>query len=408
MTFKPSTDGDAEVDPIVIKVSSLSDLPSPVGDVITVVNGKVYDWKGIVDISPNRLLFPTGSTITFRGSSSLQDTVVSNVSGDFITGQDVFITMDQLSFETPNADFFDITQTSLTNIIMTFVDILDYNTLGSITDTDYVLMDNMFIDGRNSVGGLSFFGTCGILLLTNTQLPGFRGTLVNLGTAIFTDIFLRNDIITIDRTDPLQIIMLGTSDNGNIDIPLSGFGRVDNVHIRQTNVNDPVVTSAIQNVEIGDKYWWFSGNPTAPDSRHFAQIDSEANTNTTVLSLPDTFVQVTTDNAMLVEAQRFKLNVSNELEFDAIQSVIVTFIVNIAAEKASGGSAVYKFTVFKNGLAGDKVALSFPLEVKTTVGTISFTGQTTLIDGDVLDVFVQGVGHSDNINIITLSFQING
>lgn len=389
-------------------IRSLSDLPVPVGDVITLVDGEEYRFEGNVDISPNRLQLPNDSSVVISGGSSLHDTITTSASGDIITGQDVFVDMYRIAFDIPNGDLFNISQTSLTNLILTFVDILDYNTLGTITDTDYVLMDNMFIDGRNSVGGLSFVGTCGILLITNTQMPGFRGTLVDLGTALFTDVFLRNDIITIDRTDLSQIILNGAVDNANIDIPLSGFGRIDNVHIRQTNVNDPVLSPAIQGVKIEDKYWWFSGNPTSPDSSFFAQVDSEGNTNTTVISSPDTFVKVTTDNAVVVEAQRFSLNMTNELEFDAIQTTIVKFIVNIAAKKASGSTALYNFTVYKNGLAGDKAALSFPLEVKTAVGTISFTGQATLVDGDILDVYLEGVGHTDNIIVETLSFQITG
>ena len=404
--FKPASTTSGDDDSNVIR--SLADLPAPIGDVITLVDGEEYRFEGNVDISPNRFLFPTNSSIVISGGSSLHDTVTTSATGNILTGQDVFIDMYRIAFDIPNGDLFNISQTSLSNLILTFVDILNYNTLGTITDTDYVLMDNMFIDGRASTDGLSFVGTCGILLLTNTQVLGFRGTLVNLGTALFTDIFLRNDIITIDRTDLSQILLSGAADNANIDIPLSGFGRIDNVHIRQTNVNDPVLAPSIQGVTIKDKYWWFSGNPTTPDSGFFAQIDSEGNTNTTAISSPNTFVKVTTDNAVVAEVQRFSLNMTNELEFDAIQTVIVKFIVNVAAKKVSGSTALYNFTVYKNGLAGDKAALSFPLEVKTAVGTISFTGQATLIDGDILDVYVEAVGHTDNIIIETLSFQITG
>lgn len=404
--------GDADLGYIHITPSNwASKLPSPVVGVITLTTGAYY-FDGYVDISPNRLFIPPFEGIVLRGETSLKDTIVSNcVGGALIEGNNVLLATRNLSLEAGSADdVIEITGTS-SNLIMHFTDFFDYKNMVSFTDGAYFLWDNGFnTTTANSISGFKFFGTPAIVYFTHCQAQAFKGTWIDLGTAVLGSFRLESPTVGIDNTDNTQLIIDGLIDSGNIDQTKGGRASITNAEI-QDSTGTVNAHHVLGNIMPGDILWNIQDVPDVADSVVFFENQSENSTSETVLS-DGVWTKIVTDSPVLSpDTQRYFFN-GTDFEYSGIKSTQQTYLITMSVSKVGGSVGDYEFAIFHNANAdattGTKISVIMQLELKSISQPLTFTTSKRTDLGDFVGIYVRPVGTNDNIVVGALTSQIKG
>lgn len=386
-------------------------LPAPVGDVITLTTGAYY-FDGYIDISPNRLFIPPFEGIVLRGETSLKDTLVSNcIGGAMITGNDVLLGTIDLSLEAGAADdVIAITGTG-SNLIMHFTDFFDYKNMVSFTDGTYFLWDNGFsTTTANSVSGFKFFGAPGIVYFTHCQAQAFKGTWIDLGSALLSSFRLESPTVGIDNTDNTQLVIDGLIDSGNIDPTKGGVGSITNAVIQDSSgtVNSHYT---LGNIKSGDIRWGVSDVPDVIDSKVFMENQSENSTSQTILS-DGVWSKITTDSPSLSPNTQRYFNNGTDLEYSGLKTTDQQYTITMSVSKVGGAVGNYEFAIFHNANAdattGTKISVILPMELKSTAQLITFSTSAPTKLGDFVGIYVRPVGTSDNIVVGALTSQIHG
>jgi hypothetical protein len=387
-------------------------LPDPIGGVITLTTGAYY-FDGYVDISPNRIIITSLQGIVLRGETSLKDSLVSNcVGGAFIGGNNVYLATKNLSLEAGSADDVIAVTGSSTNLIMHFTDFFDYKNMVSFTDGVYFLYDNGFTATTpNAVSGFKFFGTPGIVYFTHCQAQSFKGTWIDLGTAVLSAFRLESPTIGIDNIDPTQLIVDGLVDSGNINPTKGGVGSITNAEIQDSSglINSHDVFG---NIKPKDIRWGIRGVPTMQDSRTFFELESENNLTATVLS-DGVWTKIVTDSPVISpDTQRYEVNGGGDPEYIGLKTESHSLAVSLSLEKLGGSVGNYEIAAFKNANAtattGTKISIILPVELKNTAQVVSFSTTHQILTGDYIGLYIRPVGTNDNILVNADTVQIFG
>ena len=199
----------------VIQVSGLSNLPTPVGDVITLAGSTVYVFSGTVDIGANR--FVLGVNTMLMGNHPALDTIVSTTTGDLITSTESN-RIDNLSVICTSARVFNLSGGGAKNILCNFFIIKSCDTAGLIDSMALFSMNNCLLISY-SVGGFSFTGTGALLRITAGTYNGSTGNIIDLGTALFDTVYLQNIKVNNSGT----AVGIAVASNG-ANITANGFG----------------------------------------------------------------------------------------------------------------------------------------------------------------------------------------
>jgi len=161
--------------PNIVFVNSLSDLPDPVGGVITLAANKIYYITGAVDLSGNRLVASQNTTIN-GGSSEVSSLISTGLSSStpLITSA-WSLPMHGLTISHGTAVSLDATGNAGQVLDWDDVNFLNCNTIGTITNYQAAVWAHC--DISNSAG-LTFNGTMTTIAMEQSLFSGVAGSAI--------------------------------------------------------------------------------------------------------------------------------------------------------------------------------------------------------------------------------------
>lgn len=199
ITLTPSSDeilveaNTAEQSNNLVLVNSISDLPTPVGGIITLLDDTVYKISGTINIGGSRLV--VGSNTTLRGNSPALDIITSTTTLSLINSSSNFRIF-ELGFQCNNGKIFNLTGDG-SNICLQFgVRFFGTGGLGTVSGYDLFEITTGLFVGYSSK--LTFSGTNGTLLLLDLTTVDLNGIItIDLDNATFSSIKISNCDFTI-------------------------------------------------------------------------------------------------------------------------------------------------------------------------------------------------------------------
>lgn len=240
-----------------VQVFSLSDFPDPVAGVITLDLAIAYQINGIVDISPNTILFNVANTV--YGVDPINDVLTTTSSNPFLVGVNATAVILTLTVSSPNATALDFKNTAgneKTSIFSSTNVIIVANKIGVFEN---MLNVGLFSGGSLSApNGFSFTGTQNGAFVLNfwpvTNVTG-SGILYDFGSAVFDEIGISNSnfVSTASNT-----YISGLASNGNIN-----SGRQARIVHNSLSGTTPTLSG----VDQTDDQWFFFNNPGIDNSK---------------------------------------------------------------------------------------------------------------------------------------------
>lgn len=198
-------------------VRSLSDLPTPVSNVISLANNTIYEINGTVDIGANRIV--CGIKNTLRGVDRTSDGLTSSTTGALISSDSssvakIALTCSDLTLECSSGKVFDLTSTSNNHSILIVDCGISGDILGTIHNIKEFILRNVVVSGCTTEG-FTFTGTGSgdRLHVRDSTIYGITNVFLDLGSATFDALSINRNNITITTGN---VGVAGLSDGSNI------------------------------------------------------------------------------------------------------------------------------------------------------------------------------------------------
>ena len=398
----------------IVYINNLSDLPTPVNNIITFADNTIYQFSGIVDIGANKILVGIGSKI--QGNFSQIDGFTTSATGDIITdGGGVSIENITIQTAGNETQVFNLVSSTVGENIVSLdnVNVLSTKKLGVIQD--YGLCVFKFCQFLNFNGGFDFSGVCDSLLITNNISSGFTGTFLDLGTTAFNAISIdENGCVLLGASSTwLEVAPNGANMNGSavgsllnnkivnpttLGSPIIGYTPFDLQW--ESLLNDPILSSD-RATPAG--WGFYVDNETAPVTQVFnttpskLQIDGAGSTSSE-LYLPksirgvDSFWDTTNDCIKpITEGDAYDIRVTvniisdsgnpNVLECEldiggGVSPSIVIVTQDLAVIKTPPYELVFTFPIFS---LSTFIANGGQLFLNTDTGSVTVQARTILI-----------------------------
>lgn len=171
-----------------VLVSELSDLPTPVSSVITLLDSTIYVFSGSVNIEGNRLVL--GNNTMLKGTHPAIDTIISTTTGALITSTNSN-RIDNISVIVASGSVFSLSGSGTKNMLINFLVIKSCDSIGTVDAMNLFSWNNGLV-ASTITGGLLFTGNSSLLRITAGTYNGQSGSIFNLGTATFDTIYIQN------------------------------------------------------------------------------------------------------------------------------------------------------------------------------------------------------------------------
>lgn len=370
-------DGALASVPNEVVVQSLSDFPTPVANVITLVADTVYSIVGIVDIGVNALLLSDGVELRGR-SSALRDQIVSSNTGALFRVIDPLAEVELRRFNCVTTGA--LLAVDCKTLVLTEVD-FTCATVGTVHTTRATSISRMIFFGFST--GLTFTGanvSCSFDTVGFVQTDGTGGNrCLDLGTATFS------------------VVSLATT---NFVVAVNGFG----IGGLAASANVPsgrgiVITStfngagaALDVLTHDDLRWRYALNEGVPDSVTSGSFKQNAGMESTSIT-GSTKLNLTTTAGVL---HRFSAPINNRLVLASLAAQTIRASMCLSVEK-TGGAVDFDFGVAVNGTI---VADVKGVEITTKRILISCTFELPTVNtSDTVELFANTAAGPVTINV---------
>lgn len=303
----------------IFSVNSISDLPEPVGDVITITEvSAVYFWAPGVDMGTVRIV--TGSNTVFAAFNISQDPVTYTGTMPFVTTVNSNFFTNDMSYDTPNANTFSHTGAGFDRFVGINIEVENCLTAFDLNNSTYIF-DSVAV--FNSVKAIDVSGS-NILIgsISKFFCISTGNECIDLGTSTHLELELLN-VITIAATFGVS----GLSDGGNL---------AANVVATVTGCNFLGVGTPLENISVSDAAWSFVRNSGLPASSVRAILQFDGNALVTAISAANTPVRV---NAVWSDGeveQRFEFG--DKVNFDNTTNTLTSIGDDITLSSGSAFS----------------------------------------------------------------------
>jgi len=224
-------------------ITSVSDFPTAVAGVITLVDNTTYLIKGSVDVGTNTIVSGVKNTIV--GVDRNNDKLIFQTTGTAITVDGSVTAKTALAFNEITLSCLNGTLLSANTVSVTFVQsTLILKTGGALTNCAFAIRNSGFSNA--TANGFTFIGTGSIFRVIANVIGNNAGTTFNLGTSVFGSMLFSNNIVT-ENTG--QTFLSGTTASAN----------VTNSALVSSTVFVGVGTF-ISTITVNDAKWNFNGN----------------------------------------------------------------------------------------------------------------------------------------------------
>jgi hypothetical protein len=375
--------------PNVVMINSLSDFPTPVGDLITLVDYYTYFITTFVDIGSNRI--QAGISTTILGLSSENCGLQSNLGSGLALLNSVYsMPLRDIQLKvTGTGSVFNLVGGAAYALDFYGVNVLDSN-LGSIGNYNNVVMTSCAF--LNITGGLTFSGSISTVAFGNSIFTTSAPITILIQTAtitrrfriIYSSFVLSNAgasaINTTGSTIPTESYILDTCNfGGSATTPLVGFLSADN---KSLFVNNTSITNTASNAQM-----YMNGNVTA-----------------TPIAVSGDYTKVlgTTTRDETV-TQRFTMPSFNQLQCDAIIQRV--YLINCVLSFTSSSGNVISAGIYSSALGGILPASI----VKSTANAsnrsenVTFSAVVNAKAVDKFEIHVTNLNHTNNITVTDMT-----
>lgn len=370
-------------------VSSLSDLPTPITSVITLLDNYTYYIIGEIDLAGNRIV--GGANTTILGSSSENSILTS-------TGLGVGIPLITSIYTTPirnicikNVDTaFSFDGTSNPNdmaLDWNGVNFVNVPNVGTIKKASNFIFDKgAFINSK----GIKFDGTIGTIGLGNSlfSADGLAGDLIKiLSTCTVTRRF---------RIIYSSIVSFGSTVGVNVDV--SATIPVESYILDTINFSGG--GTYLSGVLVSDNKTKFLNCKGISNTNEVSLYYMHANATTTIISATNTPVKVLGTTTGSAITQKFT-NTDNRATYNG--SLTRIFKVTACASCTSGNNNIVGFYIAKNGV------VTSDSEIYTTTGgtgkseNVSIQTLVSLSENDYIEVWVENNSSITNVLVSDLN-----
>lgn len=367
----------------IVYVSSLTDLPTPVGNSINLEATKMYIFSGVVNISPNFLNLNGAS---LRGTDPARDGVMSSVGGAVLRSTNVSVFMKELiivpfSSATKAFDFTDASGTKFCNIFSgcSVVEAgISSLGVGQVSGFKSITIDKNYwscTDGIKVTGNVGKF--CAVLNFI-TNITAGAGIEFLAGSTI-EDIDLSNNYFVYTGQTGIKVNAGSTVDIGRLTSNMfRGVGTL-------LNGVDPY--------SVG---WQMISNSGIPNTRAFSFLYMTDNAIVTNLPQPGIYSKIA-GNTITVNAKKFSATTTNRITYIG-KTPIVGKVSVIIGGKAPVNESDFAIVIAKNGVIIPDPTASMASASKDQSFQISFITELDLATNDFVEVFIR----SKNNNALSL------
>lgn len=369
-----------------IVVYDASDLPAPVGGIITLVAETEYKLQN--DISISNEIVMSNNTIL---SGADRDLITLEYTGidTFITAVDANVKIKDIRITCATGTLFDISSTTGAhklninsfNTLCDYVGTLDNLSSVHIRNTNF---QTVYSDGFILSGTFYAF----IMDLVGLNMPSGTGNGITLGTAVFT-YFLITQTLTDVSTSGYSIS--GLANSGNID--------PDGLGVITVSRNFGTATVS-DNIFPTDDRWTFQLNAHVPDSYDTVLATHGGATIPIATALTPVLIGATWTNQKL---SRFTGTAAGTWTYTGILTH-----VEIAASITANltiGTDVISYFLYKNGVQVTDSRIRVAVGT-TIVGNANVIWEDDLVNGDYFQLYVQNDDVNQDIEIIDATMRI--
>lgn len=376
----------------VVIVNSVSDLPLPVGDSITLEAGTTYSFQGLIDISPYRLVINTQGVALVSDNRITRGFFSDNVNALFtVSGFNVVPIIREMSINSPNGSVLDVQAGSG----LVFNNVVTFNSakVSTITDSVNVSFRNYTVVNVGlTVKGVQWFGACTEFNASNGLFLDWDDTMFDFGTATFSNGISLGPSIRFDASTP-KIALKGLAAN----IVSGALGQV----FHNKFLGSATVSSGFDEHTLG---WEFIGNQGINDTSADSLSVNTAGTTVTIalvnvgVKIGGTWVD---DNS-----SQFTVDGSGRVTYNGLQNLHAPIDLSVSADPVSGTNKDFSVCVAINGTlipdssvparaaSGDRIAVSVPW-------------QHEFQTGDFVEAFLENNSDTTNFNITRALIRVN-
>lgn len=374
-----------------IIVKSLSDLPTPVGGIITLANNATYQFKGLVNIGTNQIQVSVSNTIL--GDDKSDDGIVYTGTGAAILCTNQTLSVVNILISCSLGTAFSVTN-STTFSLQIRECIFASGGFGTVTGGNIIAFTNNIFTSTMS-SGMTVLGTCNKVAFSNNFHEGLTGsgTLISIPSGSFKNIeFLSSNLTVATGVIGINIgAITYTSITTEAGIILG-------------NIFDGLGTFISGINSESNNNWLVLGNtgilPTTTRGKLFMIANA---TNTTITSTA-AYVKMlgTTTSANL---SRITMPTNNRLQFTGVQPTTLK-LTAVGSITSASNNQTSRVVFFKNGVIISESEQEIRITNANESTQFSLCTYVNAVTNDFYEVFVRNVTSTGALRVEYLSFII--
>lgn len=364
-------------------VNVLADFPAPVAGIISLNQDTQYLIGADINVGTNTINIPDRTSVS--GIESIAITLTYTGTGDMFTSTDSTIRVSRLQIICATGRFINWND-SLGKVIRLNDLGITCDRWGLITGVSSSMRLTNVSPTTTSTTGLIFSGTFLAFLYQASLANVTAGTLLDLGTSVFTSFHVSNVIATIPAG---TTFLSGVTGSGNISV--GGTGSVLATTITGTGTR-------LNNISVDDALWQFLLNDDIADTRPDGLLSLQGNAIATIIPAGGTYVLVA--GVWTVErTSQMTGTTAGRLTYNGGKDATLPITYSLSVEPVSGTNKTISIRYASNGVD----IASSNRQVKTDSGnpiSIDLPWQDVLSTTNFVEVFVTS---ADGTNVLVSS-----
>lgn len=369
-----------------VLVKSLSDLPAPVGGVITLLSNTVYEINGTISLSSKIDL----NEAWLRGIDAVNDKLIYTASsGELFTG-DKGGNIRHLTLSAPNAGakVFNLDAGNANkNLIVQFCYIIGSNNIGIVKGYGgTVYMETIAY----------FYNTNGITYQDNNNMI-ISNTLWDISNSNTYETFTGSFSI-------IQKIggdMIVSSSNSAVGINVSGISSIQGGELKTVLFYG----SGIYKTGNFSKQWEVESNGLRTEKDDVAAgniyITTPVNTSFSAINTPTKVLGTTTNTGLF----RVDMPVNNRIQYTGTKTRRFQVICSLSIA-SSGNNKYYSFYIYKNGVQLPESRQALKLGANADKGSVTLSCTVELDANDYIEVWVENNTDATPLIVETMNFAL--
>lgn len=377
-------------------ISGLSDLPTPVNNIITLNNNTEYVIRGVVDIGNNKII--CGTNQVFRGLSTEISVLSGNVENDALITTNSTIIAESLTFKNTgtNSQVFNANSFSSADIF-TFKDVnivasVKAGTISNYRNSLFLLHAHISCDDGWTFDGNLRSVVFDTTATVNNNTSGYifcdltsTANVASRVRAVFSN-FTAGSATIMFKFDPATII------------PVEGFQLI-NCQFSGAGTYVDGLTQA------NNQTWWVL-NGNLRDTLAFAHVFSDEAANTTISSSGVWYKAIANTSVHMEHIERFN-HTENRLTYTGAKDR--SFIINgkCSVTGTVGNTIRVGVAVNANTQTGVIVYSKVTMPAAGRFEVVPLISHARLTTNDFVEIWVYNESAAQNINISDLSLIVS-